>query len=266
VSVLKPYEKPRGGFLRDTQAFPRSVQGTTSNLSVMSSLPWYIARSAGLVAWALLTASVLWGLALSTKVFGRRPKPSWLLDLHRYLGGLAAVFTVVHIGGVLLDRYVSFNLLSVFVPFASTWRPVAIAWGVVGIYLLAAVELTSLARSRLPRKLWRATHFASFPLFVSATLHALTAGTDAHTWLFEGMMVLAVSAVSGLTAVRISQDVERSQAAPARPVPPGRPVSPGRSALARSAGRPVSARPRIPPELAGRRAAGREPVGSATAR
>ena len=30
--------------------------------------PWYVARSAGLVAWALLAASVLWGLALSTKI------------------------------------------------------------------------------------------------------------------------------------------------------------------------------------------------------
>ena len=29
---------------------------------------WYTARSAGIVAWALLTASVLLGLALSTKV------------------------------------------------------------------------------------------------------------------------------------------------------------------------------------------------------
>ena len=31
------------------------------------TLPWYIARAAGLVAWALLAAATLWGLALSTK-------------------------------------------------------------------------------------------------------------------------------------------------------------------------------------------------------
>ena len=33
-------------------------------------LLWYTARASGLVAWALLSAGVLWGLALSTKVLG----------------------------------------------------------------------------------------------------------------------------------------------------------------------------------------------------
>ncbi|HEY0396749.1 MAG TPA: ferredoxin-NADPH reductase, partial [Acidimicrobiia bacterium] len=55
--------------------------------------PWYVARSAGLVAWALLAASVLWGLALSTKILSPKVRPNWILDLHRWLGGLALVFT-----------------------------------------------------------------------------------------------------------------------------------------------------------------------------
>lgn len=33
-----------------------------------NQLWWYVARSGGIVAWALLAGSVLWGLALSTKV------------------------------------------------------------------------------------------------------------------------------------------------------------------------------------------------------
>ncbi len=52
-----------------------------------SQLAWYVARSTGMVGWALLTASVLWGLAISTKatVGGRRLRPSWMLDMHRTL-------------------------------------------------------------------------------------------------------------------------------------------------------------------------------------
>lgn len=187
----------------------------------MSSVPWYIARSAGLVAWALLTASVLWGLAISTRVLRGRPRPAWLLDLHRYLAGLAVVFSVVHVVGILLDDYVPFSLVSVLVPFASHWRPGAVAWGVVSAYLLLAVELTSLARARLPRRVWRATHVATFPLFVFSTVHALTAGTDAHTWAFEGAAAAAIVAVGGLTAVPVGH--ERDVAVP--PVP--------RAALAR---------------------------------
>ncbi len=172
----------------------------------MSEIPWYIARSAGLVAWTLLTASVLWGLTMSTRAraFGHRPRPAWMLDLHRWLGGLATIFVGVHVIAILADSYVRFDLLAVLVPFASHWRASAIAWGVVGMYLLLAVELTSLARRRLPKRWWRAVHFASFPLFVTATVHAFTAGTDAGSWAFIGVASVAVLAIAGLTAKRIA--------------------------------------------------------------
>src|SRR5258705_232970 len=80
---------------------------------------------------------------------------------------------------------------------------VAVAWGVVGLYLLLAVELTSLARSRLPRKVWRMTHAASFPLFVVATVHLLTAGTDAGALLTRALVTAVVATVAGLTAYRV---------------------------------------------------------------
>jgi hypothetical protein len=179
-----------------------------------STLPWYVARSAGLVSWALLSASVLWGLAMSTKAraFGHRPRPAWMLDLHRWLGGLAAIFVGVHVSALLLDSYVHFDVTSVLVPFASHWRPWATAWGVVGLYLLLAVELTSLARRRLPRQLWRAVHFASFPLFLVATVHAFTAGTDTGSLAF----VVAASAVTLAVAVLTTRRIREAN----QPTPP----------------------------------------------
>jgi hypothetical protein len=45
---------------------------------------------------------------------------------------------------------------------------------------MVAIELTSLAMRRLPRRLWRWVHMTSFLLAVSATVHGLTAGTDAR--------------------------------------------------------------------------------------
>jgi len=140
--------------------------------------PWYVARSAGLVSWALMAASVLWGLALSTKILGPKVRPNWILDLHRWLGGLALTFTGIHVAALLLDTYVHFGLESVLVPFATDWHPAAVAWGIVSFYMLLAVEITSLLRSRLPKSLWRKTHVLSFGLFVTSTIHGLTAGTD----------------------------------------------------------------------------------------
>ena len=81
------------------------------------NMTWEVARAGGIVAWGLATASVVWGLALSTRLAKRRPWPAWLLDMHRFLGALAVVFTVVHVGAVLLDSYTHFSLAAVLVPF-----------------------------------------------------------------------------------------------------------------------------------------------------
>jgi predicted ferric reductase len=195
----------------------------------MTSLPWYVARSAGLVAWALLSASVVWGLLMSTRAraFGHRPRPAWMLDLHRWLGGLAAIFVGVHVTAILLDSYVHFGLVSVLVPFASTWRPAAVAWGVVALYLVLAVELTSLAKRKLSKRLWRAVHFASFPLFLFATLHALTAGTDAGSLAFVGAASAVTLVVGSLTAKRLidaSRPVDTTRPAPGATRPAPRPA------------------------------------------
>jgi methionine sulfoxide reductase heme-binding subunit len=153
---------------------------------------WYAARSAGILAWVMLGISMLWGLALSTGVFGRRPRPAWLLDLHRFLGAAAVIFTGVHVLALIADNYVHFTLLQVLVPFTSTWRAHAVAWGIVGFWMLLAVELTSLIRKRLSPALWRRVHYLSFAVFVVATIHGFLSGTDTRT-LFAVWVVFAMS-------------------------------------------------------------------------
>ena len=180
----------------------------------MSTFPWYIARAAGLVSWALLAAATLWGLALSTKVLGRRPRPNWLLDLHRWLGGTALAFAGVHVAALLADQYVHFGLTEILVPLASKWHPVAVAWGIVAAYLLVAVEVTSLARARLSKRTWHRVHTLSFLLFVMATVHGLTAGTDRHTAAVR-LIALAVGTVfTGLTAIRLAEVARSHRAGP----------------------------------------------------
>lgn len=185
-----------------------------------SKVWWYATRSAGIVAWVLLALSVLWGLALSTKVFGKRPRPNWLLDLHRFLGGLAVVFTAVHVVAIVFDTFVSFSLVNVLVPFTGTWHPGAVAWGIVAMYALAAVEITSLLRKHISKTAWRTTHYLSFPLFAFATIHALTAGTDRHTLLLRAALAVGVLTIVVLTTIRVWQadqhDVMTSPRVPPR--------------------------------------------------
>lgn len=177
---------------------------------ISGSLPWYVARSSGLVAWGLLAAAVVWGLLMTSKVLRGRVKNAWLLDLHRWLAGLALTFTAVHVLAILGDSYVHFGLASVLVPLAAKWHPVALAWGVVSMYLLAAVELTSLARRRLGHGLWRRVHMLSFPLFMASTIHGLSAGTDGRKPMVVITAVLVSVAIGILAAVRLQVRAERS--------------------------------------------------------
>jgi DMSO/TMAO reductase YedYZ heme-binding membrane subunit len=167
-----------------------------------SQVWWYTARAGGLVSWGLATASVIWGLLLSGRL-SRRPKPAWVLDLHRFLGGLTVVFVAVHVLGLWLDSYVKFGPAELFVPFASTWKPVAVAWGIVALYILLAIEITSLLMRRISRRVWHAVHLSSFGLFAFATIHALTAGTDSGSTPVLWFAIGSTLAVLSLTALRV---------------------------------------------------------------
>jgi predicted ferric reductase len=190
-----------------------------------STLLWDTARAAGIVSWALLAASALWGLALSTRVLGGRPRSAWLLDLHRFLGGAAVIFLGVHIVTIMLDTYVHFGPVEAFVPLAAAWRTVPVAWGIVAMYLLVAVELTSLMRGRLPKRVWDSSHYLAFPLFLLASVHALTAGTDRAAPLLRLAVLGALAAVVALSAVRVRdvshRGLSRSRG-PIAPAPAGR--------------------------------------------
>jgi hypothetical protein len=166
-----------------------------------------------MVAWWLLAAAVFWGLALSTRITNGRPTPAWLLDLHRFLGGLATVFVGVHLLGLAQDRYVPFSWIDFAVPFHSHWRPIAVAWGVTALYLLLAIEVTSLLMRKLPRPWWRRVHSTSFLLFVITGIHVLTAGTDRGNRLTQWSALAMGTTLVFLTMYRaVARPPGRAQA------------------------------------------------------
>lgn len=177
---------------------------------------WYVARASGVVAWVMLAVAVIWGILLATRVLGPKPRPAWVLDLHRWLGGLAVTFTGVHLAGLVLDDYVEFGAAELLVPFASEWRPQAVAWGIVAFYVLVAVQATSLLMKKLPRRLWKWIHLAGFGLFFVATIHAGQSGTDITNPVYQVTTVGLVALVVFFTVYRI---IGSFRPAPAPPRP-----------------------------------------------
>jgi hypothetical protein len=171
---------------------------------VSQELWWYTVRATGLVAWLLVTASVVWGLLLSLRRLSR-PRPAWMLDLHRFLGGLSLLFVVAHVAALAFDSFVGFDWDDLLVPYASSWRPAAVAWGIAAAYLLVAVEVSSLLMRHLRRGLWHAVHLLSLAVFVAITVHALMAGADADEPLFRAFAAGSSVVVVLLLAVRVAR-------------------------------------------------------------
>jgi DMSO/TMAO reductase YedYZ heme-binding membrane subunit len=162
---------------------------------------WYVARACGLVAWGLVVASTACGLLLATRRTIRRVTPASALALHRYLSGLAIVFTGIHVLALVADDFVDFGVADVLVPLVSPWRPLAVAAGVVGLYLLVVIEATSVLRNRLPTRGWHAVHLSSYALFALTTLHLLTAGTDTGDLVPETVAVVVGAAATFVAVV-----------------------------------------------------------------
>jgi DMSO/TMAO reductase YedYZ heme-binding membrane subunit len=167
----------------------------------------------------MLTASVVWGIVLSTKAFPGQRRPAWLLDLHRWLGGLTVSFVVIHLAALVADSFVSFDLVDLTVPFASAWKPVPVALGVVAMWLLIAVQATSLAMKRLPRRAWRWIHLSSYAVFFLTSLHAAFAGTDQSNRLYQLTGTAAIAAVTWATVYRLTH---RRRVDPVRRAPTSR--------------------------------------------
>lgn len=169
-----------------------------------SQVWWYVARASGLVAAALLAATLIWGLLITTHVIDRRGMAAWLTDLHRGLGALTVVLIGVHLGSLVADSYLHFSWTELFVPFASTYRAGAVAWGVIALWGLVLVEGSSLViRRRKTSRWWRRIHFLSFPVGAFVGVHLLTAGSDTSSTPFRVVAIGVVGALSYLVLRRV---------------------------------------------------------------
>jgi predicted ferric reductase len=172
-------------------------------LGITGKATWYLARSGGMVAWVLCTASIVWGLLLSTRLVRRRGAPAWLLDMHRFLGTLSIIFTVLHMSGLFFDSYQPFNFAQLLIPMQTKWRPGAVAWGIISFYILTAIQITSWLMRKMPRKVWHTIHLGSFALFVMATLHSFMAGADRRNMLVQWVALTGATLVVFLAVFRL---------------------------------------------------------------
>lgn len=164
---------------------------------------WILARATGLTAYVLLTLSILAGLVVKSRPFGRALKAASVVDTHRFLSLLALGAIGLHGLALTLDQTVRIDLSSLLVPGLSGYRPLATGLGVVAAELAGLVIVSFPLRKRIGLRAWRRLHWATYGVFALATAHGLAAGTDSsQPWAFS-LYLGAVFAVATATAWRV---------------------------------------------------------------
>jgi sulfoxide reductase heme-binding subunit YedZ len=163
---------------------------------------WILARAAGVTAYTLLTVSVLAGLVVKSRPFGRAVRQPSAVDLHRFLALLGLGALALHGVALVLDTTVRISPQALVVPGLAPYRPVWTALGVLAAELMVLVYVSFALRRRIGTRNWRRLHWATYAIFFAATVHGLAAGTDSgKPWMFA-LYLGAIGAVSTATAWR----------------------------------------------------------------
>lgn len=176
-----------------------------TNLTENNNAVWYLVRSAGVTSYVLMTASVLWGLALSSRVVKDWSPGVLSMLLHSTLSWLALVIGLGH--GLLLmaDKYFHYQISDIFVPFTGPYRPLAAGLGTLTFWIALVVTISFALRNRLPRNMWKKIHYTSYAAFALATAHGLMAGTDASHLGFRILLMGSVFLVVVMTGYRMGK-------------------------------------------------------------
>jgi sulfoxide reductase heme-binding subunit YedZ len=164
---------------------------------------WVLARASGLLAYALLTSSVLAGLVLKARPFGTALKPATITDLHRFLALLGLGGVSLHGLALLLDHAVPMSIADLLVPGLAPYRPLATGLGVLAAELMLVVYASFSLRRRIGTRNWRRLHWATYLIFALATVHGLAAGTDSRTSWALALYGAATGSVLAATAWRV---------------------------------------------------------------
>lgn len=155
---------------------------------------WLASRASGVVALVLLTASVTIGLLLGGRFAQHLPKrlrpplraeAKLMVRAHEQTAVAAMIAIGLHGVTLLGDSWLRPSLADIAVPFASGYRPLFTALGIVGGYVVLALGLSYHFRQRIGVARWKRIHRFTIAGWAMAVLHTLGAGTDAAAgWLF----------------------------------------------------------------------------------
>ncbi|MFE6401503.1 cytochrome b/b6 domain-containing protein [Streptomyces alboflavus] len=172
----------------------------------------------GVLSLVALTASVMWGLVASDRLFLRSRQRLLAQAVHRATAVASVGFLLLHGTVKLALDHVSF--VGALVPFGLgfTGGDGLIGLGSLAGLLMIATSVTGALRSAFASPVqvasrWRALHMLAYPAWCAALIHGLYAGRPPKPWVVV-LYCLCLVAVAGAVALRAApRPVKRKVAA-----------------------------------------------------
>ncbi|MEA2149176.1 MAG: methionine sulfoxide reductase heme-binding subunit [Solirubrobacteraceae bacterium] len=171
---------------------------------------WLLSRAAGVTSYALASIAVVAGLAMSGRVSDRPGGARALRATHEHAAIAALIFLVVHVATLLPDPWMHPSVAGLLVPGLIGYRPAAVAAGIVGAYMAAALGLSFYARRRIGAARWRRLHRLTIVAWALSVAHLLAAGTDATTLWMRLVLAATAPPIVVLFAARLREGRRRS--------------------------------------------------------
>ncbi len=178
--------------------------GLALNAGDLGTLPWMLSRVSGVIAFVLLSTSVVFGLLVSTKAADGLLSRPFVFTIHQFLSVLTLTFLGIHAGSLLFDGFLHFGPVSLLVPFTSPYKPLWVALGTFAAWTTALVTASFWMRGRIGQKAWRKLHYVSFGAYLLSLIHGVTAGTDTTVPLVSFIYLISLALVAGLLTYRIA--------------------------------------------------------------
>src|SRR5204863_6757633 len=125
--------------------------------------------------------------------------------IHRFGGLLVGALIAIHVATIAIDSFLPFSVLDLVVPFMANYRPLWTGLGIAAAELLLALAVTNHYRKRLPYRFWRMAHYFNLVVWLSATVHGISTGTDRSAPWLLAVYAPAAAVVAGLLTLRAAR-------------------------------------------------------------
>ncbi len=179
-----------------------------------TSWTWYVIRAAGFTAAALLILLMISGIGQVTGLTYKVLEPVKAWAVHKALALALCGAIAVHVLFLLFDHYLPFTVPQILIPFLSHYSngtklaglgisSIAVALGILAMYGVAIIVLSSLGWIETKKSAWRNLHYISYFVMFAVFIHALGTGSDLKYGVFRAgwifiLFVLLLAIVSRL--------------------------------------------------------------------